>query len=72
MDCKGCTKSFTPTFFGAHVAICTKIEDCGLSVKVMELIKVANNESTAHYEYKMLVNYSGMAWFVYKRFKQFF
>jgi len=41
MDCKGCTRGFTPSLFSAHIAICKKIEWNGLVVQVLELVKVA-------------------------------
>jgi hypothetical protein len=72
IDCRGCTRGFTPSLFSAHISICKMIERSGLSVKVIELVKVASERNSAHYEYKMLVNYSGIAWFIFKRFKQFF
>jgi len=72
MDCKGCTRGFTPSLFSAHIAICKKIEWNGLVVQVLELVKVAGQKNTAHYEFKMLVNYMGTAWFVFKWFKEFY
>lgn len=72
MDCKGCNRGFTPSLFSAHIAICKRIERNGLIVQVLELVKVAGNKNTAHYEFKMLINYMGSAWFVFKRFKEFY
>jgi len=40
MDCKGCTKSFTPNIFGAHTVTCRGFEQSGLDVKVTDLVKV--------------------------------
>lgn len=72
MDCKGCNRGFTPSLFSAHIVICKKIERKGFTVQVSELVKVIGDHNTAHYEFKMLVNYSGLSWFVFKRYKQFF
>lgn len=32
MDCKGCTRGFSPSLFSAHIVICKKIEWNGFSV----------------------------------------